>query len=299
METNKTELQKRAKEGYSLARHCELCPRRCGVNRLEGETGFCNTGLPAKVYSYRQYLGEEPPISGHKGSGVIFFSHCTMRCAYCQNFRFSQNGTGYAADAQALHKIMASLTKRACHNINLVTATQYLPVVLEALSLAVDELRDTPIVYNTSGYESKNTLELLRGVVDIYLADMRYSDDNLSKLYSMTSDYVKVNREAISIMYKQVGELVVDEKGVAKRGLIIRHLVLPNQTKNTDGVLKYIASNLSKNIHISLMAQYIPMYKAGDFPEINRVLMRDEYETARKLLERYGLDCGWTQELQK
>jgi len=218
-----------------------------------------------------------------------------MKCVYCQNFKFSQLGAGYSIEQDTLCKIMLSLKKRGCHNINLVTPSHYLPIALESLLLAKDRSLDIPIVYNTSGYESKEVLELLNGVVDIYLADMRYNHNSLSRRYSMADDYVEVNRAAISMMHKQVGDLVLDKNGIAKEGLIIRHLVMPGLLSNTEGVLKYIADFLPKKTHISLMSQYLPLHKAKNYPEISRTITSEEYEAACTLLDRYNLRYGWVQ----
>lgn len=291
------ELKNKLERALELARSCRLCPRACGVDRIAGRVGFCRSAMPAKVYSYRQYPGEEPPVSGTKGSGVIFFSNCTMKCVYCQNYRFSQKGEGYRTDPAALCKIIVSLKKRGCHNINLVTPTQYLPAILEAFLLAKDTAHDIPIIYNTSGYESKEVLGLLSGLVDIFLTDMRYGDNRLSRLYSSTNDYVEINRAAVSAMYEQVGTLIFDKDGVAKRGLIIRHLVLPGLLSNTDSILGYISQHLPKGTFISLMSQYIPLYKARAMPEISRPITPEEYKEARAMLEKYRLTNGWLQEL--
>ncbi len=297
MKLTAKELKDKLERSQELAAPCRLCPRACGVDRTAGQTGFCNAGMPTKVYSYRQYPGEEPPLSGTKGSGVIFFSNCTMRCAYCQNYRFSQKGEGYRTDPAALCKIIVSLKKSGCHNINLVTPTHYLPVILEAFLLAGESAHDIPIAYNTSGYESKEVLGLLNGLVDIYLADMRYGDNRLSRRYSSTNDYVEINRAAVSIMHDQVGTLTLDKSGVAKRGLIIRHLVLPGLLSNTDNILGYISQHLPKKTVISLMSQYIPIYKARTMPEISRAITPEEYEEACAMLEKYELTNGWLQEL--
>lgn len=282
-----------------MASRCHLCPRRCGVNRLKGEVGFCRAGHLAKIYSYRQYLGEEPPISGSRGSGVVFFSHCTMSCVYCQNFRFSQLANGYTINSGKMGKIFLSLKKRGCHNINLVTPSHYLHEILESLHTYKEDLSNIPIVYNTSGYESEETLILLKDIVDVYLTDMRYSDNSISELYSKTKDYVENNKKAIEIMYKHVGELIIDDYGVAKRGLIIRHLVIPNHLKNTQKILKYIAGHISKNTYISLMSRYLPLHKAKGFQNISRSLTPEEYKKASAMLHKYGLENGWTQKLEK
>ena len=295
MRIKKTELKNRIDKANRLMENCRLCPRKCGIERSKGKTGFCKAGHTVKIYSYRQYLGEEPPISGTKGSGVIFFTHCTMKCVYCQNFRFSQDGIGYEVEPEILCRIMLSLKKSGCHNINLVTPTHYLPLILESLLLAEERRLDIPIVYNTSGYESIEVLEILKGIVDVYLANMRYSNNKLSRIYSGTSDYVEINRGAIKTMRDQAGELEIDNDGIARRGLIIRHLVMPNLLSNTDGVLKYIASSVSKETYVSLMSQYLPLHKAREFPELSRALAQKEYMEASALLDKYGLANGWIQ----
>jgi len=297
MKINISELRERVEQASALASKCGLCPRNCGVDRAAGEAGFCNARYTPKIYSYRKFMGEEPPISGKNGSGVIFFSHCAMRCAYCQNYRFSQLGEGYDLPPEKLGKVMSGLLRDGCHNINLVTASHYLPAVLESLLIAAAEIPKITVVYNTSGYESQQALRILDGIVDIYLADMRYSDSALSKAYSAAADYVQVNRAAIKTMRKQVGGLVTNSNGAGKSGLIIRHLILPGQLANTDGALRYIARDLSTDTHVSLMSQYLPLYTAGLHPEIDRTISAEEYRAARDMLHAYGLVNGWTQEL--
>ncbi len=289
-------LKEKIAKARSLMDSCALCPRMCGAKRPDGRKGACGAGKAARVYSFRQYMGEEPPISGRRGSGVIFFSHCPMKCVYCQNFRFSQLGAGYEVTPLELSRIMLSLKAHGCHNINLVTASHYLPDVLEALLLARDKSLGLPVVYNTSGYESTGTLGVLEGVVDIYLANMRYSDNALSLKYSSAGDYVDVNREAVRLMYEQAGVLKTDEAGIALSGIIIRHLVMPGLMENTERALEYISTRLSKDIHVSLMSQFFPLYNARAFPEISRKLTADERDQAAAALERYGLVHGWTQD---
>ena len=297
MDISGIELKKKVSLANDLMARCSLCPRRCGAKRFEGKTGFCGAGSRLKIYSYRQYLGEEPPISGTAGSGVIFFSNCTMKCVYCQNYRFSQLGKGYFVSPRVLCDIMISLQKRGCHNINLVTPSHHLPGLLEALYLANESSLKIPIVYNSSGYESVEVLSLLDGVIDIYLANMRYSDNKLALVYSETADYVEINQKAIVSMHKQVGDLVATDSGIGKRGLIIRHLVLPNLLHNSEGVLKFISESLPKKTYISLMSQYLPLHKAKDHPELSRRITKKEYDTACAMLERYDLHYGWTQTL--
>jgi len=282
---------------FSILENCKLCPRECGVNRLKGLTGFCKSGLSPLVYSWFSHPGEEPPISGSRGSGTIFFTHCTMHCVYCQNYEFSQLSSEKEMPIEELAGIMLELQRHGCHNINLVTPTHFAPQIAAALIIASASGLHIPIVYNTSGYESVSTLRLLDGVVDIYLADMRYSDEESAKRFSNTPDYVKMNRKAVKEMFRQVGNLVTDDEGVAKRGLIIRHLVLPNNISSPEKVFKFISKEISKDACVSLMSQYHPVYKAGEFPEINRGLTAEEYETAFKSLLKYGLSNGWAQEI--
>ncbi len=290
------ELNSRAKSALARLEKCDLCPNDCGVNRLEGQVGLCGAGAKAKIASYNLHFGEEPAISGTRGSGTIFFSRCTMKCAYCQNWPISHKGNGIEYDAAGLAGIMLELQKRGAHNINFVTPTHYMPRILEALPIAAEGGFNIPIVYNTSGYETLSALKLLDGVVDVYLPDMRYSDDGLAKKYSKARKYVSYNRAAIKEMFRQAGLLETDGGGVAERGLIIRHLVLPDNIAGTDDVMKFIAEELSPDVSISLMDQYFPTYESADYPEINRKITEEEYLAAQDVMERYGLYEGWVQE---
>jgi putative pyruvate formate lyase activating enzyme len=242
--------------------------------------------------------GEEPPLSGGNGSGTIFFANCNLRCVYCQNYPISQMGHGAERTAGELACQMFWLQEQGCHNLNLVTPTHFMPQILQALSIAKERGFDLPIVWNTSGYESVETLRLLDGVVDIYLPDMRYSDNRAALQYSVASHYVEVNRAAIKEMYRQVGNLVLDGNGTAKRGLIVRHLVLPGGISGTESVMKFLAEEISKDVHVSLMAQYFPAYKATESREIGRRITAKEYEEARRIMEKYGLENGWVQEIE-
>lgn len=278
-----------------LLSSCQLCPRKCGVNRLKGEIGFCGVGKDLKIYNYHLHFGEEPPISGTHGSGTIFFSHCNSRCAYCQNYKFSQVGEGSEVKIQELSEIMLNLQKKGAHNINLVTPTHFTPQIKEAINISKQSGLSIPIVYNTLGYELTEILESLRGLIDIYLPDMRYSDNLNAIKYSSLPDYVKFNREAVKEMYKQVGDLILEDE-VAKKGLIIRLLVLPNNIAGIRDTMKFIAEKVSPNTYISLMSQYYPVYKADGHPEINRQITKREYEEALEAMEEFGLKNGWIQE---
>lgn len=289
-------LNTNSKLAYSLLKSCKLCPRRCGVNRLKNQKGFCRSGLRPVVYSWFSHPGEEPPISGTKGSGTIFFTHCTMHCVYCQNYEFSQLSDEKEITVEELSRIMLSLQKQGCHNINLVTPTHFVPQILEALSIAAKAGLNVPIVYNTGGYDLVSVLQVLDGIVDIYLPDMRYGEDGPAKEFSNAPDYVKINQEAIKEMHRQVGDLVLDEHGIAKKDLLIRHLVLPNGLASSEKVFKFLSEKISKNVYISLMSQYHPVYRAREYPAINRRITKEEYEEAFELLLKYGLSNGWVQE---
>jgi len=288
------ELAQRAAEARRRLARCDLCPRRCGADRLAGETGFCGAGAEAVVASHNRHDGEEPPISGSRGSGTIFFTHCTLRCVYCQNFPISQRGVGRPVAAAELAEMMLDLQGRGCHNVNLVTPTHFVPQVLEALASAVERGFRLPLVYNTSGYESLETLRLLDGVVDIYLPDIKYADDGKARKYSAAVGYVEANRAALREMWRQVGPLRLDGEGVARRGLIVRHLVLPGGIAGTGECLDFLARAISPDLHLSLMSQYFPANRAGEFPELNRRVETEIYEQAVEQAERLGFK-GWIQ----
>ena len=290
------ELEERVGEGLRALRKCTLCPRRCGVDRTL-EIGACRTGYLAQVSSFNAHHGEEPPLSGSRGSGTIFFTNCNLRCIYCQNYPISQIGHGRTVTAEGLAKIMLDLAHRGCHNVNLVTPSHVVPQILEALLLAIPQGFHLPIVYNTSGYDALETLALLDGIVDIYLPDMRYSDERMAVQLSGVGDYVVRNREAVREMARQVGELEMDDEGNAKRGLIIRHLVLPGGLAGTRETFRFIAEEVSPTTSLSVMAQYFPAYKASEHPLLRRPITIEEYAFASRCLEEYGLENGWQQGL--
>lgn len=278
---------------------CRICPRKCGVDRTKGKLGYCRAGSKASVYSCLAHQGEEPPISGVRGSGTIFFSRCNMKCVYCQNYRFSQLDEGKEVTTGELAEMMLSLEKHGCHNINLVSPTHYLPQILSALEEALEKGLSIPIVYNTSGYELEGSIKAIEGVVDIYLPDMRYSDNAMAKKYSDAPDYVDRNREAILEMHRQTGDLVVGGDGIAKRGLIIRLLVLPKGVSGTIKTLQFINENISKNTYLSIMSQYYPTFKAYSYPEISSGLGSEEYANVVDEAQLLGLNKGWVQETPK
>ena len=292
------ELARRVARARECLTACALCPRACGVNRLQGEKGYCRAGASAKVASYNVHMWEEPPISGVGGSGTIFFSNCTARCLFCQNYPISQLGVGNEVSDERLAEMMLELQERGCHNINCVTPTHYVPQILAALEIAAQRGLHIPLLYNTSGYDSVETVRLLKDVVDIYLPDAKYADDAVARRLSGFVDYVKHDRAALLEMYRQVGtELVLDEDDMARRGMIIRHMVLPHDLSQTAEVLRWIAEHLSREVHVSLMAQYFPAHKAPGDPELGRRLTPEEYEAGLAAFEAAGLENGWQQEL--
>lgn len=289
------ELKERIKKSFKILGRCSLCPRRCGVNRYLSKSGFCRSGRELLVYSSQVHLGEEPPISGTFGSGTIFFTNCNLRCVYCQNFPFSQLGQGELVTLEKLAEIMINLKKKGCHNINLVSSTHFLPQILESLNLAIAQGLDLPLVYNTNGYESLETLRLLEGIVDIYLPDLRYSQDEVAKKYSNVSDYWLVSQLAIKEMYRQVGNLQLQD-GIARRGLIVRHLVLPENLAGTSMVMDFLAQEISRELQVSLMRQYYPAFQAKFYPPLARPITDEEYEEAKQDLIEAGIENGWFQE---
>lgn len=289
------EIKSRAEKARKLLSPCSLCPRHCGVDRLKGEKGFCKTGIDAPVSSRNLHHGEEPPISGYRGSGTIFFSNCNLKCVFCQNYPISQMGVGGDVSARELGDIMLTLQRRGAHNINFVTPSHVVHAIISALVYAIEGGLRIPLVYNSSGYDSLEELELLDGIIDIYMPDMKYSDDEVAKKYSNAPNYVEVNRKAIKEMHRQVGTLVMDEEGIALRGLLIRHLVLPEGLAGTEDVLAFIANEISKDTYISLMSQYFPTNKAFQYPEISRMVNRSEYRKAVDMLHRFGLENGYIQ----
>jgi putative pyruvate formate lyase activating enzyme len=287
---NLTESQwkERIERALSLLESCEVCPHRCGVNRLKGELGFCKTGKNAIVDSYFPHRGEEKPIRGYRGSGTVFFSYCNMRCVYCQNYQISQLGEGREVSPEELAEIFLELQAMGCHNLNLVTPSHVVPQILSALHLAVKKGFRLPIVYNTSSFDSLESLRLLEGIVDIYLADLKYADREIARRYSKVKNYPEVAMAAIREMHRQVGDLILDERGIAIRGLLVRHLVLPNGLAGTEKVVEFLGS-LSKNLAVNVMDQYYPSYMAWKYPELNRRITQREYHQALSSMEGFRL----------
>lgn len=297
-------LKVRAGESEQLLRSCRLCGHRCGVDRTSGDQGIggsggqgiCGAGRKIKVASYTAHFGEEPFISGEKGSGTIFFSHCNMLCVYCQNHEISHEALGLTVTGEELADMMMKLQDNGCHNINLVTPTHYMPQILGALVIALEKGLKLPLVYNSNGYDSMELLTLLDGVIDIYMPDIKYSDNKKALTYSNTPNYVEVSREGIKEMYRQAGDLVFDENEVALQGLLVRHLVLPNGISDTKKALKYL-STISKNMWISIMSQYSPQFRAKEFKEMDRKINKEEYFEAIECAQELGLENYLIQEL--
>lgn len=285
----------------SMARHllspCQLCPHLCGADRLNGEQGICRMGDRPKLSSWNLHAWEEPPISGAGGSGTIFFSGCTGRCQFCQNYPISQLGYGDIVSSERLAEIVLELQYKGAHNINFVTPTHFMPQILASLPAAIEGGLRLPLVYNSSGYERAEVLRLLENIVDVWLPDAKYAAPDVAKKLSGFSDYVKINREALQEIYRQVGaDLVLDDKGLAQRGMIIRHLVLPDGLAGTGDVLSWVAAHLSPSIHISLMDQYFPAHRALGDPILGRKITHKEYEAALDACHAAGLENGWCQD---
>ena len=286
---------KKLKDAY---RNCELCPWQCRIDRTSGQQGKCRSSNTVKISSAAPHFGEEPMISGTKGSGTIFFSNCNLKCSYCQNYQISQEGLGNEISDNQLADIMLNLQAKGCHNINLVSPTHYLPNIINALIKAAEDGLDIPIVYNTNGYEKIETLKILDGVVDIYLPDIKYSSNVPALKLSGISNYVEADRAAIIEMQRQVSELQLDENGIAVKGLLVRHLVLPNDKAGTKTSMDFLADKVSKDVHVGIMAQYKPCYKAAGDNEIGRKLNFDEYRRAVDSALDAGLSNILTQELE-
>lgn len=289
-----SELEK-IKELYKLLSPCYLCPLNCGAKRLKGEQGTCNSQVVPRISSYTLYRGEEPPVSGQNGSGAIFFSNCNLRCVYCQNYNFSQLGKGKDVSVLELSEIMMKLQSMNSSNINLITATHFLPQSIAALRLARQKGLSLPIVLNTSGYESLEVLRLLEGFIDVYLPDFRYATDEEGIKYSGVPFILTFTLSAIKEMLRQVGNITFDSKGIMKKGVIIRILVFPNGIENLRKILRIIKKEFSTDIYISLMSQYVPVYLAKNFPEINRKLIKSEILESIKVLREEGFKNGWVQ----
>ena len=279
-----------------LLEKCAICPHNCGINRLNNQIGRCKSKDTVKVALYSTHNFEEPCISGKKGSGTVFFSNCNMNCVFCQNYEISQKGKGKEISIEELADIFIKQQEKNVENINLVTPTSYVPQIIEAIKIARGNGLKLPIVYNTNGYEKVETLKMLDGFVDIYLPDFKYSDNELGKRLSKVDNYFEIATEALKEMYRQTRKAVFNDEGIMQRGMIIRHLVLPNHILNSRKVLKWINENMH-DVYVSVMAQYFPTYKAKEIDDISRKLTKEEYEQIENYLYRLDLENGYIQEL--
>lgn len=277
--------------------NCTLCPHNCKVNRLEGKKGRCKCDNTLKIALASLHMFEEPCISGTNGSGTVFFTNCNLNCIYCQNYEISQCGKGKEITIQTLADIFIKQQEKGAHNINLVTPTMYVYQIIEAIKLARKNGLKIPIIYNSNGYENIETIKMLNGYIDVYLPDLKYYTNELSKKYSNVDNYFEVATNAIKEMYSQVGNAVFDDNGIIQKGVIIRHLVLPNHIQNTKNILKWINENMPKDIYVSVMAQYFPTYKAKNDSLINRKLNKKEYKEVFNYLYSLDLQNGYIQEL--
>jgi len=285
------ELAQRVEQARRRLEDCDLCARYCHVNRRVTIAGaVCRTGERAAVASFGAHHGEEDCLRGRHGSGTIFFSWCNLRCVFCQNWDISQKGSGREVEPAEIADMMLELQRQGCHNINLVTPSHVVAQIIAAVHDAASRGLRLPLVYNTGGYDSLEALALLDGIVDIYMPDMKYGDSELARKYSRVRDYVEVNRAAVCEMHRQVGDLAFDEDGIALRGLLVRHMVLPGGIAGTHQVLAFLANEISRNTYVNLMDQYRPCYRADDYPEIDRPITSEEYRRALAAAERLGLN---------
>ena len=287
----KGELKKRAEKLWTIMERCVLCPRRCGVNRLKGTRGFCRApGAKLFVSSFLPHFCEEKPLVGKGGSGTVFLTYCNLRCVFCQNYEISQLGRGSETSIDELAGMMLTLQKEGCHNINLVTPTHYSAVILKALDIAAEKGLRLPVVYNTSGWERIEILKALDGIVDIYLPDFKYWDSTMSAKYSSGAEsYPDITGRAILEMHRQVGVAKPTKDGILQRGLMIRHLVMPNNTSGSVKIMEWIGDKLSKDTYVNIMAHYTPIYKAFDYPELSRKTTKEEYERVVNKVKEMGL----------
>lgn len=295
------ELAVRVEKLEIMLTSCRVCPHACGVNRIEGEVGTCRSGYLPIISSYCPHYGEEPALVGKGGSGTIFLGNCNLRCVYCQNHDISQDPQSqkhHEVSFAELADIMMTLQQRGCHNINFVSPSHFVPQIIKSLLIAIPKGFSLPLVYNTNSYDGLETIRLLDGIVDIYLPDIKYFDDSLALRYSKIKDYGMHSQVALKEMFRQVGLLETDSMGVARKGMIIRHLVLPDEIAGTRQALYFLSSELSRWITVSIMSQYHPVFKAHNYPEINRYITPEEYEHAIDCLEEFGMENGWTQKMK-
>lgn len=283
------ELARRISTLSLILKDCTICPRRCRVDRICGEKGVCRTGALPVVSAAQAHFGEEPSLTGYGGSGTIFFANCNLKCVFCQNWDISHSGEGEEITTDELSSIMVRLQRQGCHNINFVSPTHQIPQIIESLPKAIENGLDIPLVFNSGGYDSVEVIKLLEGVFDIYMPDFKYGDNETALALSAAPDYVTSAKAAIREMHRQVGDLVINKNGIAERGLIIRHLVLPDDMANTRAVTRFIAKELSPDTYVNIMDQYRPCFKAYDHPKINRMITKEEFDTAVRVAKAEGL----------
>jgi putative pyruvate formate lyase activating enzyme len=282
-------LKEKIKKAYKILKSCTICPRRCKVNRLSDERGICKTGKQAEVASFDPHFGEEAPLVGTYGSGTIFFTHCNLLCNFCQNFDISHQEIGREVNDKQLAHMMLTLQKSGCHNINFVTPSHVIPQILSALDIAVQKGLNVPLIYNSGGYDSVESLKILEGVFDIYMPDFKFWDPKISELTCDAPDYPENARLALIEMHRQVGDLIIDENGIAQRGVLIRHLVLPDNLAGTRDIMKFIADKISKNSYINVMAQYRPCGNVSEIRQLNRHLDENEFKEALRIAQEEGI----------
>jgi len=286
---NLSALRRNAEKASNALRHCMLCPRQCGVDRTAGQLGFCRTGRLAKVADAGPHFGEETPLVGRHGSGTIFFSHCNLLCTFCQNFGISHRGEGREFSDAELAEIMLGLQKNGCHNINFVTPTHVVPQILNAVVIASGKGLSIPLVFNTGGYDLVETLKLMDGIVDIYMPDFKFWDSAIAEQTCQAPDYPDVARRATIEMHRQVGDLIIDESGLARRGLLLRHLVMPAGLSGTESVMRFVTQSLSQRTYVNIMSQYRPCGRAAENPILNRSITDEEYQAALQSATDAGL----------
>lgn len=289
MQLGQDGLKKRRVKADQILKHCTLCPRNCKVDRVQNEMGICNTGRSAIVSSYSPHVGEEAPLVGRNGSGTIFFTHCSLQCVFCQNYEISKLGEGEEVSSSTLARMMVSLHGMGCHNINFVTPSHVVPQILAALEIAIEHGLNIPLVYNSSGYDQVDTLQLLDGIFDIYMPDIKFTDPEVSKMACNAPEYPETVKAAVREMHRQVGDLIVDDMGVARKGLIVRHLVMPDGLAGTRGIMKFLASDISTNTYINIMPQYRPCGDAYKYSQFSRQITCEEYEKAIQTAHEEGL----------
>jgi putative pyruvate formate lyase activating enzyme len=287
------ELKGRIASLREILKDCQLCPRQCKVNRLEGERGACGAGLSVRISSAFPHFGEEPPLVGRRGSGTIFLTHCNLLCVFCQNYDISHLGQGEDISCAELAQVMIRLQEVGCHNINFVTPTHFVPQIVASLPQAIEEGLRLPLVYNCGGYESLKVIKLLDGIVDIYMPDVKYARSDAAQRYSQAPDYPAVVKGILKEMHRQVGDLRINGEGIAERGLVIRHLVMPNGVADTESLMEFISQEISPHSYVNIMSQYRPEYRGRDLPEISRRISREEYSEALAAARSVGLYRGF------